>query len=100
MAHPLEYDDSPEGRIAAEAREIVKWMYEQEERRNPRAEFPNTPDFRDFYDHLRPAIMVELLKAQIGAVEFSIVHLTLLRQKLNEAEFQLAKEKALRAGAR
>lgn len=90
--HPLEYDETPEGRISAEAREIIVWMYEEQKKGNPRVEYPMVPDFRDMYDHLKYIIRLEMIKVE---AKYAIQDWA-VRQRLAEAEEQLAVERAMR----
>jgi hypothetical protein len=87
MVHPREYDETPEGRICAEAREIIIWMFQEQKKMNPFLDYPPVPDYRDFYDHLSPVIRVEMLRVQGQALDST---------KLREAERDLARERANR----
>lgn len=96
MVHSREYDETPEGRICAEAREIIIWMYHEQKKRNPHLEYPPVPDYRDFYDHLSPIILVEILRVQVAASNLATLQDSVLRYQLNQAELALARERAMR----
>jgi hypothetical protein len=95
-AHPLEYNETPEGRISAEALEIVRWMFEEQRKRDPQIQIPGVPDFRDMYDHLKHIIRVEMLK-QLLQTESATLQDSALRRLLSEAEENLAVEREMRA---
>jgi hypothetical protein len=88
---------TPEGRLAAVARELVVEMYHSERLRRDGLQYPNVPDYADFADRLRLYVRRELIQARLDLAKLisPLGIAKALSDELKRVEIEIAKfEKA------